>query len=269
MASAFFSESAEARKYASSKIQNAYDLNPDIACLFESVKKGLEEVEKVSLNAGKPVKAMLAQKVSSISEGFKIVGKPAAFEYKYDGFRIIASKDNNGKVYLFTRRLDNVSNQFPDVVENIEKFVSGKSFIIDSEVVGYNPKTKRYLPFQSISQRIKRKYDIEKMVRDFPVEVNVFDVLMYNGENLINKPFSERAKLIRKIVKSNKYKIICARQIITDSEKKANEFFKSALKDSQEGVMIKNLNGIYRPGSRVGYMVKLKPEHRDLDLVVV
>jgi len=271
LASAFFSdgENLEMKKNASAKIQNAYNLNPDIAFVFESAKKGMKEIEKISLNTGKPVKAMLAQKVSSIAEGFEVVGKPCIFEYKYDGFRIIASKGSDGKVALFTRRLDNVSKQFPDVVESITKFVSGKSFIIDSEVVGYNPKTKKYLPFQAISQRIKRKYEIEKMVKEFPVEVNVFDILMHNGESLINKPFLERTKLIRKIVKQNKYKIICAKQLITDDEKKAKMFFDEALKNNQEGLMIKNLKGIYKPGSRVGYMVKLKPEHRELDLVIV
>jgi DNA ligase-1 len=85
----------------------------------------------------------------------------------------------------------------------------------------------------------------------------------------MNCPFKERSALLRKVVEKHPYKIICAKQIITDSEGKAKEFFDEALRNNQEGVMIKNLNGIYKPGSRVGYMVKLKPEHRDLDLVIV
>ncbi|MFA6022913.1 MAG: ATP-dependent DNA ligase [Candidatus Pacearchaeota archaeon] len=256
------------KQEASKKIQSAYDLYPDMVLMFESAKKGLKEIEKINLHVGTPVKAMLAQKVSSITEGFEVVGKPAAFEYKYDGFRLIINK-SDGKITLFTRRLENVSKQFPDVVEYVDKFVGGSSFIIDCEIVGYEPRTKKYLPFQSISQRIKRKYDIEKMVKDFPVEVNVFDILFYNGENLINKPFIERTKLLRKLVKNIPYRIIAAKQLITDDEKKAKEFFDEALKSNQEGLMIKNLQGIYKPGSRVGYMVKLKPEHRDLDLVIV
>jgi DNA ligase-1 len=196
------------------------------------------------------------------------VGRPAAFEYKYDGFRLIISKEN-GKISLFTRRLENVTKQFPDVVEYVSRFVNGNSFMIDCEVVGYDPGTKKYLPFQSISQRIKRKYEIEKMIRDFPVEVNVFDLLFFDGDSYLNKPFIERTKLIRKIIKNNPYKLVYAKQLITGDEKKAEEFFQEALKNNEEGVMIKNLQGIYKPGSRVGYMVKLKPEHRDLDLVIV
>ena len=269
IAKAFFGDDSEKIKEAAAKIQGAYDLHPDIALVFEHAKKGIKELEKISLIAGTPIKAMLAQKVVSIAEGFETVGKPAAFEYKYDGFRLIISKDEKGKVDLFTRRLENVTKQFPEVAEYAKKHVHGRTFVIDCEAVGFDPKTKRYLPFQSISQRIKRKYEIEKMTKDFPVEANVFDILMLNGKNYLNEPFEERTKLLRKIVKNEKYKIVCAKQLITDSEKKAKEFFECALEDNQEGVMIKNLEGIYKPGSRVGYMVKLKPEHRDLDLVIV
>lgn len=265
IADAFFIDN---KKEASGKIQTVYDMNPDMVLMFESAKKGLKDIEKISLKPGTPIKAMLAQKVESISEGFEVVGRPAAFEYKYDGFRLIISK-GNGKIVLFTRRLENVTKQFPDVVDYVDKYVNGDSFMIDCEIVGFYPGTKKYLPFQSISQRIKRKYEIEKMVKDFPIEVNVFDLLFYNGENYLNKSFIERTKLLRKLIKNTPYKLVAAKQLITDDEKKADEFFKQALKDNQEGLMIKNLQGIYKPGSRVGYMVKLKPEHRDLDLVIV
>jgi len=118
---------------------------------------------------------MLAQKVESPEEGFKAVGKPAAFEYKYDGFRMLINKDKKGKIRIFTRRLDNVSNQFPEVVEYVKKQVKGKTFIIDAEAVGFDPQTKHYKPFQAISQRIRRKYNIEELQKKLPVEVNIFD----------------------------------------------------------------------------------------------
>ncbi len=266
IADAFFPDN---KKSASEKIQHAYDMNSDIALIFEYAKKGLKELEKISLKAGSPVKAMLSQKVETIEEGFEEVGKPAVFEYKYDGFRLMINKDEKGNVSLFTRRLENVTKQFPDVVSFVKEYINAKSFMIDSEAVGYDPKTKKYLPFQSISQRIKRKYDIEKMAKDFPIEVNVFDLLMLNGESYISKPFMERTKALRKVIKNREYKLVCAKQLITSSEKEAKLFFEKALRDNQEGLMIKNLNAIYKPGSRVGYMLKLKPEHRDLDLVII
>ncbi|MEK6898405.1 MAG: ATP-dependent DNA ligase [Nanoarchaeota archaeon] len=264
MASAFFTEKKESAK----KIQGAIDKTNDIALVFEMAKKGkLKDLEKAELEVGKPIKAMLAQKVKTVSEGFKALGKPCAVEYKYDGFRLIIHKKND-KVILFTRRLENVTKQFPEVVDYVKKYVKGKSFILDSEAVGFDKKTKEYQSFQHISQRIRRKYGIEKMQEELPVEVNVFDILYHEGKSLLDEPFEKRTELLRRIITSQRYKIIKAKQIITSDEKKAEEFYKNALRDNQEGVMMKNLNSFYNPGSRVGHMLKIKPEERDLDLVI-
>ena len=266
LALAFFHDT---KKDSAKKVQDAIDKTNDISLVFEMARRGkLKDLEKAELEVGKPIKAMLAQKAKNIHEGFEAVGKPCAVEYKYDGFRMIIHKKGD-KVILFTRRLENVTNQFPEVVEYVKKHVKGDSFILDSEAVGFDKKTKVYTPFQNISQRIRRKYDIEKLRDELPVEVNVFDILYYNGKSMLNEPFIERTKLIKKILRDNRYKLIHAKQIITGDEKKAEEFYKSALRDNQEGVMMKNLDSIYQPGSRVGHMLKIKPEERDLDLVIV
>src|SRR3989344_1763150 len=114
---------------------------------------------------------------------------------------MVKSKDEKGDIQLFTRRLENVTKQFPDVVEYVKRNIKGENFILDSEIVGYDPKTKKYRPFEAISQRIRRKYDIEKLIKELPVEVNVFDTLYYNKKVLINEPFVNRRKLVEKIVK--------------------------------------------------------------------
>lgn len=264
LAKAFFRD----QENASKKIQGGIDKSNDLVEVFEACKNGeLNQIEKISLEVGKPIKVMLAQKVSTIEEGFKAVGKPAAIEYKYDGFRLIIHKDKN-KIILFTRRLENVTNQFPEVVEYVKECVKADSVILDSEAVGYNKKTKQYTPFQAVSQRIRRKYDIKKMQKELPVEVNVFDIIYYNGKSLLEEPFHKRAELIRKIIKVCPYKIIPSKQIITSSEKEAKDFYKKSLKNNQEGIMIKNLSSPYQPGSRVGYMLKMKPSEKDLDLVI-
>ena len=267
MFAAFFS--GKDKKETSKKIQDAIDKSNDVVAVFEIVRKGkIKDLEKVLLEVGKPIKAMLAQKTKNIREGFKALGKPCAVEYKYDGFRLIIHKKNND-VKLFTRRLENVTKQFPEVVNYVKKHVKGKSFILDSEAVGFDKKTHEYKPFQSISQRIRRKYDIDKLKEKLPVEINVFDILYYNGKSLLNEEFEKRTALIKKIMRSRKYKMIHAKQIITSSEKRAETFYKKALRDNQEGVMMKNLKAEYNPGSRVGHMLKVKPEERDLDLVIV
>ena len=264
LAQAFFDD----QKKASEKIQHAIDKSNDLAVVFDTAKKGkLKELDKVSLQVGKPIKTMLAQKAKSIEEGLKSLGKPCAIEYKYDGFRLVIHKKGE-EVILFTRSLENVTKQFPEVTDYIRKYVKADSAILDSEAVGFDKKTKEYKPFQSISQRIRRKHNIEKLQKELPVEINIFDIIYHNGKSVIDEPFEKRAALLRKIITQHPYKIIYSKQIITGDEKKIKEFYKKALKDNQEGIMMKNLKAGYQPGRRVGHMLKIKPEERDLDLVI-
>ncbi len=266
IAEAFFPDE---RKEVLNKIEEVYDLANDFAQIFEAAIKGKKAFDEIEIIPGKAMNVMLPVKVTEISEAFRMCGKPAAIEHKYDGFRVVISKNKNGNVKLFTRRLEDVTNQFPDVVSVAGKNIKAESFIVDSEVVGYDPKTKKYKPFESISQRIKRKYHIEKLIDELPVEINAFDVIYLNGKSLVNLPFIERRKHLEKIIKVEKLKVRTAEQIITDSEKKALEFYKNALKIGEEGIMVKSLNSIYKPGRRVGHMVKMKPSSRDFDLVIV
>lgn len=249
-------------------VQRAIDRSNDLSVVFKLSKEGkVHKLEKIELEVGKPIKAMLAQKAKSIDDAFRQLGKPIAIEYKYDGFRLLIHKKNN-KITLFTRRLENVTKQFPEVEKYVNEFIKGESFILDSEAVGYDKKTKHYTDFQQISQRIRRKYKIEELENKLPVEINVFDILYYNGESQIDKPFKKRAELIRKIITSHPYKLIASRMEITDDPKEVEKFYKKALKDNQEGIMLKNLDAEYKPGRRVGHMLKLKPEENELDLVI-
>lgn len=255
-------------KYADA-VQRAYDLTNEFAEVAKAAKKGLKELENIEMKVGIPIQVMLALKVDTVEEGFETVGKPCAVEFKYDGFRIQAHKDEKGNIKLFTRRLENVTNQFPDVAEYAKTNVKAKTFIIDSEAVGFDRKTGKYLPFQSISQRIKRKYDIEKMSEDFPVELNVFDLIYYDGKNMISEPFEKRRKILEKIIKQQPKKIVLSKQKIVSDEKVVEQFFKDAFNAGNEGLMFKALNAPYKPGARVGHMVKFKAIMETLDLVIV
>ncbi len=253
----------------SETVQRGYDITNDFAEVFRIIKEeGIKGLEKIKLKAGKPMNPMLFQKVKDVKEAFEVVGKPMALEYKIDGFRM-QIHCNNGKITLYTRRLENVTKQFPDVVEIAKKGINGNNYIIDTEVIGIDPKTKKWLPFQNISQRIKRKYDIEKLTKDIPVMVNVFDVMSYNNESLLEAPFYRRRHLVEKVVKVIPEKIQPIRQIVTDRVEEAEKFYKESLDFGNEGVMAKNLNSVYKPGSRVGYGVKIKPILETLDLVIV
>jgi len=251
------------------KVQHGYDLTNDFAEIFTIIKEeGISGLDKITLKAGKPLSVMLFQKVKDLKEAFEVVGTPCALEYKIDGFRM-QIHCNNGKITLYTRRLENVTKQFPDVVEVIKHGVKAENYILDSEVIGIDPKTKKWMSFQNISQRIKRKYDIEKTIKEIPVMVNVFDVISYNNESLLEAPFHRRRHIIEKIVKTIPDKLEPIKQIVTDKLDVAEKFYKESLAKGNEGIMAKNMESVYKPGSRVGYGVKIKPILETLDLVIV
>ncbi len=264
LSAAFFAGEEDMRE----RLTEAYDLANDFALVFAAAARGRGGLDSISVVPGRAIKVMLPVKVTNITEAFRICGKPAALEHKYDGFRMLINYDGK-QVMLFTRKLENVTAQFPDVVAAVRKYVKAKSFILDSEVVGYNSETKRYMPFEAISQRIRRKYGIEQLSKKLPVEINVFDVLYLNGKSVLKIPFIERRKLLEKLISTKEWVIRASRQIVTGSESEAEEFYTEALKSGEEGIIIKALNAPYKQGRRVGYIVKLKPVVNDLDLVIV
>jgi DNA ligase-1 len=250
-------------------VQNAIDKSNDLAKVAVSAKhKGIKGLESIELTVGVPIKVMLAQKELEIPAGFERVGRPGALEYKYDGFRMQLHRDKEGTITLFTRRLENVTAQFPDVVARLGANIK-KSCILDAEAVGYDPKTGKYTPFQAVSQRIRRKYDIEQLSKELPIEVNVFDILYYDGEQVYLKPFQERRKLIERIVPHKVKEIKTSELLITSDDKEAAAFYKKSLDAGNEGIMFKALDAPYKPGSRVGFMVKMKPVLDTLDVVIV
>ncbi|MSS74566.1 ATP-dependent DNA ligase [Candidatus Pacearchaeota archaeon] len=250
------------------KVQRAYDLLTDYSEVLKLCENGLDAINYVKLIPGRPTNVMLAVKVLDIDEAFEVCGTPAAFEHKYDGFRTLISSDGKN-VNIFTRKLENVTLQFPDIVSFVKEYVKAKKFIIDAEAVGYDSTTGNYLPFESISQRIKRKYNISELAKKIPVELNVFDVIYLDGESVVELPFKERRKILEKIIENFPKKIRIATQLITSDKKEADKFYKDALKIGEEGIMIKNLNSTYVSGRYVGTMAKLKPVTADLDLVIV
>jgi len=252
-----------------SKIQRGYDLTTDLARVAYIAKiEGEIGLNKLKISPGSPVKVMLFQKSETFEGAFDKVGLPAAIEYKYDGFRLQIHR-NKSKIKLFTRNLEDVTNQFPDIVEFVKRDIDSESFVIDCEAIGYDPKTKVWKPFQEISQRIRRKYDIENIIKEVPVMILVFDILFLDGKSLLSVPFSDRRKNLKSIIKSETLVVDIAKSIHTDDTSKAQKFYESALADGAEGVMVKNLESIYKPGSRVGFGLKIKPVMESLDLTIV
>ncbi|MCK4715094.1 MAG: ATP-dependent DNA ligase, partial [Candidatus Aenigmarchaeota archaeon] len=149
-----------------------------------------------------------------------------------------------------------------------KKHISARECIVEGEMLGINRKTGKPMPFQSLSQRIKRKYDIDKMQKEIPVQVNLFDITYLNGKQLFDTPLEKRIEELKKIIKPSAGKFQIARALITKDLKKAKAFYDEALKANQEGLIVKNLDAKYQPGRRVGYWLKVKPTLENLDLVI-
>ena len=246
------------------EVERAADISGDYAEIAELAKHS-KSLNEIKLSTERPVNSMLALLAKNIDEIFEALGELVQFEYKIDGFRLQAVKGK--EIKLYTRRLENVTKQFPEII-NFLKTVTAKSFIIDAEAVAYDLKTGRHKPFQTVSQRIKRKYNIEEMAKKFPVELQIFDIMYYDGNSLMNSTLKERRKLLEKIIKQTKRKIQLTKKLVTSDKNKAKKFFKQSIKEGYEGLMAKNTNSFYRPGRYVNGWMKLKKILDPLDLVI-
>lgn len=248
-------------------VENAWFLRADYGEIARIAKeKGGRGLKRVKIELGKPIIIMLGEKSPTLKEALEKY-EHSILEYKYDGMRVQIHKKND-KFWIFTRRLENVTNQFPDLLKFAKEGIKVNECIIEGEVVGFDPKTGNPIPFQHLSRRIQRKYDIDIMVKKIPVRIYLFDIVYLNGKTLFNEPYSERRKKLKKCIKIIP-KFELAQSLITKDLKKADKFYKASLKEKQEGVMVKNLDAKYQPGRRVGYWLKVKPVMETLELVIV
>lgn len=252
--------------FLSDSVQQAYDKINELSKIAVIIKeKGLRGVLDVSLEVMVPFRCMLMQKVGTVSEATEKIDLPFALEYKYDGFRVMAHKKGE-VIKLYTRSLEDVTNQFPDVVLRIKENVLEDSVILDGEVLGVDSYGK-FLPFQTISQRIKRKHNIHELVNKVPVVYATWDLLYLNGKSIIEKPLKERRELLINSIKQQD-NFIVSEQLIINSAESGDVFYKKSLAVGNEGVVVKDLNSGYKPGNRVGCWLKIKPIMDPLDVVV-
>jgi DNA ligase-1 len=259
---------AESFNISPEDVENAWFLNPDYGEIAQIAKeRGAEGLKKVKIVLGKPIMVLLAEKAPSLEDAIKSFDK-VALEYKYDGARFLVHKKDE-KIWIFTRRLENVTKAFPEVAELCKNNLKARECIVDGECVAINPKNKKPVPFQMLSQRIKRKYDIERIIKEIPVELNLFDIIYLEGKALFDQTLEKRREILKSIVKTVPEKIQLAKQLITNNMKEADTFYKEALKAGHEGLIVKNLEAKYQSGRRVsGGWLKVKPVMESLDLVI-
>jgi len=245
------------------KVQDAGMVLGDIGEVAAKLKtQGLEGLEKVSFSVFRPVKLMLAQTAQSVKEALGEICGKTAFEYKYDGARVQIHKQN-GDVEVFSRRLSNVTESLPEIVEIVKRNLPVESAIVEGEVVALD-NAGYPIAFQHLMRRFKRTRDVPSMARKIPLTLYLFDILYLNGESLINLPYHQRRQILAKTAGE----ISLSKQIVTDKIDEAEDFLKEATASGHEGLMAKKLDSPYTPGHRGKKWLKIKTVLETLDLVI-
>jgi DNA ligase 1 len=253
-------------------LENAYNVSSDLGTVARLLAtKGLEAVSSIKIMLFKPIRPMLAERIRTSEEALERMGSKVAVEYKLDGERVQVHKGKD-RVEFFSRRLEKITSHYPDIASALNSIKS--EVILEGEVVAINVETEEYLPFQELMHR-RRKYGVEEAMQSYPVVMNFFDVLYFNGKSKTEMSYLERRKLLRKIldkIQNNKLSLI--KQIIAGEPNEIDRFMATAIENGCEGVMIKHPSSTYRAGAREYAWVKLKREYTSdfadtLDLVIV
>src|SRR6059058_1014281 len=261
-----------ATKSDRARVERAYNVSSDLGEVARVLaSKGVEGLKDIHLKLFRPIRAMLAERLETLEEIFERMGK-AALEYKYDGLRVQAHVSPK-RIELFSRHLENITGQFPEIVDGLKSAIKDRAAILEGEAVPVDPNTGEFLPFQEVSRRRGRKTEVDKMAMEFPVSLFAFDCLLRENDDLTPRPYRERRKALDSILRPND-RIRLATVRITDSVKEAEQFFDEALQAGCEGLMAKALESTYDAGARGFQWIKFKKEYSaalsdTIDLVVV
>lgn len=239
-------------------VEHAMQALNDLGEVARLAKLGPDTVKDVRITPFHPVRMMLAQQ-GTIADMIKEHGEIAA-EFKYDGSRFQFHKKGNW-ARLYSRRLEDVTGALPDVIELLLS-ATDHDVILDGEVIAV--KDGKPMPFQSVLRRFRRRHDVAEAQEAIEMIPNVFDILYLDGDTLIDLPFSERRKMLEKVV--NRY---LAPQIVSSDRQVIEKTYGDALDAGHEGIMIKILSSPYTPGQRGKNWIKIKPEVDTLDLAVI
>lgn len=255
-------------------IERAYNISSDLGRVASVVaESGIEGIKKFQVMVFEPIRPMLAERLGVPEEILEKFGGKFVAEYKYDGERVQAHKSGD-KVELYSRRLENISSQYPDVVDLIRGQVAAKEAILEAECVAIDLETGDLRPFQELMHR-RRKYGVKTAVEQYPISLFVFDLLYVDGLDLTQDAFSKRRVNLEKIIKeSDRIKPAC--QKLVKDTRELEEFFEEAIEEGCEGLMCKSISkdSVYQAGSRGWLWIKYKRDYRSemtdtVDLVVV
>ena len=256
------------------RIERAYSFCSDLGLVAETLLSGgPDALDRIRPTPGRPVLSALAERLPSPEAIVRKLGRAIA-EPKYDGLRLQAHKDGD-RVWLFTRRLENVTGALPDVAQATRRQVVTRQAILDGEAVGCDPRTGKFLSFQETVRR-RRKHGVEEMEVLYPLRYYVFDLLFMNGEDLTLLPLKERAARLREVVREQpEGPIFITPQLETDDPAELERFFEEMERRGLEGALVKRPDAPYHAGARRFNWVKLKRGYQEglagetFDVVVV
>jgi len=253
------------------EIENAYNIFSDLGEIAGILKqKGLLGLREIRLAPGTPVRPTAAERLPSAKEIIEKLGKCAA-EAKYDGFRVAIHK-NGDKIKIFSRQSEDITDMFPEIIEAAKTHLTPKKCIVEGEALAYNEETQEYYPFQITIQR-KRKYEIEKKSKEYPLNLFLFDIVLCENENYMEKPLYERRAKLASIIKEGDI-IKLSEQKIVDTPEELEKFFEEKISQGLEGVMAKDLDAPYIAGARKYAWIKLKRSYKGslqdtVDVVII
>jgi len=256
-------------------LEQAYTRSSDLGFVARSlVTGGIDAIRSFKVTVGRPIRPMLAERLSDPQEILEKMNGRAAAEYKYDGMRIQAHLSNR-KVTLFSRRLENITDQFPDLQALLNQGIVGDELILEGEAVPVDPSTGELLPFQLVSQRRGRKHELEKTIEEIPVALFAFDLYYNNGVDYTQLEYPRRREVLAKLTRRNE-RLNLSRQVIVTKPEQLDDFMQQAVADGCEGLMIKSIgpDSIYKAGARGWGWIKYKRDYKSemqdtVDLVVV
>jgi DNA ligase-1 len=232
----------------------------DVARL--AMSQGPPALEHISLRLFVPVKPMLAEMADDAQQVLAEHKDGTAFEYKFDGARIQIHRKGD-RVQIFSRRLTDVTDSIPEIVDFAKTQVKAKEFLVEGEVVATGTAGKP-IPFQDLMRRFRRVHEIEDMAGKIPLKLYLFDALQVDGKTLIDQTYTDRWTILSHLVSKEHL----APRIITSDVGKVESFMQSALKEGHEGLMAKSLSSNYSIGARGKKWFKIKPADK-LDVVIV
>jgi len=204
-----------------------------------------------------PLKPMLADTAQNTEEILKEMKDGFLIEYKYDGIRVQIHKDNK-KIKLFSRNSEDITKEFEELKEVLLKGIKANQAILDSEVIAVDERGKP-LAFQYLLKRMGARKE------NYPdVKIYIFDILYRDGELLTTLPLEKRIEILKETVVES----LQAKRIKNPSRKEVEDFFKKAVEEKHEGIMVKSLASFYVPGRRGRHWLKLKKEI-EADLVII